>query len=274
MLVDELGLEPGAALQELERAILRQDASLAAPAQPNRAPRRATRRADTARRAAARGRRRSTALLPRRGRAAGDADRPRRHRQDAPRARGRARRSRPSCATARVFVDLAPVAAPDARAADDRGGARRRERATGRSGGRRRASPAAAAAARARQLRAAAGGGAGRRRVARGARRGCSSWRRAARRCDLADEHDYPVPPLRGARRRSGRSRRWRQTTRCGSSRPRARAVDRFRSSSTRRTAQAVASDLRAGSTGCRWRSSSLPPARSCSLPRRDARAA
>jgi predicted ATPase/DNA-binding SARP family transcriptional activator len=36
VLVDELGVEPGPALQELERAILRQDASLAAPAAPVR----------------------------------------------------------------------------------------------------------------------------------------------------------------------------------------------------------------------------------------------
>ena len=37
-LIDELGVEPGAALQELERAILRQDASLAAPAAAAAAP--------------------------------------------------------------------------------------------------------------------------------------------------------------------------------------------------------------------------------------------
>jgi len=36
LLADELGLEPSPALQELERAILRQDPSLAAPAPPNR----------------------------------------------------------------------------------------------------------------------------------------------------------------------------------------------------------------------------------------------
>ncbi|MCW2964599.1 MAG: Transcriptional regulator [Actinomycetia bacterium] len=37
-LVDELGVEPGPALQELERAVLRQDASLAAPARPGTGP--------------------------------------------------------------------------------------------------------------------------------------------------------------------------------------------------------------------------------------------
>ncbi|HST19467.1 MAG TPA: BTAD domain-containing putative transcriptional regulator [Gaiellaceae bacterium] len=38
LLIDELGVEPGPALQELERAVLRQDESLAAPAAPSAAP--------------------------------------------------------------------------------------------------------------------------------------------------------------------------------------------------------------------------------------------
>ena len=37
-LAEQLGLDPGPALQELERAILRHDAALAAPATPGRAP--------------------------------------------------------------------------------------------------------------------------------------------------------------------------------------------------------------------------------------------
>ena len=39
LLIEELGVEPGSALQELERAVLRQDPSLAGPARPSRASR-------------------------------------------------------------------------------------------------------------------------------------------------------------------------------------------------------------------------------------------
>ena len=65
VLVDELGVDPGPALQELERAILRQDPSLAAPAPLARRDA-AARAGDAARRPAARDRRGRGDAPPRR----------------------------------------------------------------------------------------------------------------------------------------------------------------------------------------------------------------
>ncbi len=90
VLAEDLGLDPSPALQELERAILRQDPSLAAP----EAPTRSTRPLPVpptplvGRRLELGGGQRA---VPRRGRAARHAHRPGRDGQDAARARGRAR---------------------------------------------------------------------------------------------------------------------------------------------------------------------------------------
>ena len=264
-LVDELGLEPSAALRELERAILRQDESLAAPASEPHAkpplPVAPTPLVGRLLEVAA-----VTALFRDEG--------ARLVTLTGPGGTGKTRLAlavaealAPELRDGALFVDLAPVATPELvlpTIAEALGC----ERATGRS----QAAVAehlrrAAAAARARQLRAAPGRGAGRRRAARGARRGCSSWRRAARRCA-----SRPSTSTRSRRSRCPtRSVPFETLVRHDAVRlfsTRARAVDAC-VPARRRGGAARSPRSAAGSTGCRWRSSSLPRARSCSLPRR-----
>ena len=143
-----------------------------------------------------------------------------------------------------VFVDLAPVSRPGARSCRRSRRRSRCARASGRSPRRDRASARAAAAARPRQLRAAPRRGAVRRRPARRGARACWSWRRAARRCGSPREHEYPVPPLDAP----GAGLPFEALvgpTRCGSS-SRARGRSIPASSSTTTSAAAVARDLRA----------------------------
>ena len=171
LLVEELGLEPGAPLRELQAAILRQDPALVGP---RRAPApQPARAADAAGRARAgdRGARRAAA---RRARLV-TLDRPRRDGQDpagARRGRGAAGRLRRRRALRR------PVGA----ARPGHGGARHRPRRRPRRRGRARAAAARPPpAARARQLRAGPRRGAAPSARCSRARPACGSWRRAAR---------------------------------------------------------------------------------------------
>ena len=261
-LVEELGVEPGPALQELERAVLRQDPALAAPAAAAlRRP--AARAGDAARRPPDRDRRgrcaasRATARLV-------TLTGPGRHGEDAARARRR-RGARAGAARRRR------VRRP--RAVSRRGAARADDRAT-RSASRD-DTPLASRSLRDRSLLlvldnleqlldgvdAAIARAARRRAAAAGARdepRAAAALRRARVPGAAARPAAATTRELRGARReRRGAALR--------SARPRRRsglrARRRERSTSSPRSA--------GGSTACRSRSSSPRRARSCSRPSR-----
>ena len=155
VLVDELGVEPGPALQELERAILRQDAGLEVAARgATCAAAAAAGSGDLARRAAPRDRR-DRGAAPTGRRAAAHPDRARRNREDAPRPRGRSGARARAARRGRLRRPFGGRRA-GARLPDDRPGARavRVERRPRRGGAR--APPRPLRAPRARQPRAAA----------------------------------------------------------------------------------------------------------------------
>ena len=261
-LVEELGVEPSQALQELERADPSPGAGSA-----RRQARTARRcpvagRADEARRTPARDRRR-LGVVPRRGCPARHPHRPGRHGQDAPGARGggRAWPGAPGGGDLRRPRARRRSGAP---CVDDRRGARRaRGRAAARPGDRR--SPAlACAAALAGQSRAAAASPRDSSRTSSRLPHACSCWRRAGRR---SASPASTSTRCRRFRLRTGRCRSKTSfaPTRCACSRP--GPEPSIRPSSSRRRPHGTSPASAGAWTGCRSRSSSRLRGRGFSRP-------